>query len=413
VAEVAAANGVRVFLCDQPAPTPVISYNVLSRRTGGAVIITASHNPAIWSGFKYKPEYAGSASPDITSEIEERVVAIERNAHVSTMLLNEAMAQGLAEEIDPRRDYLPHIRRLMDTESLQGAALDVVVDAMFGAGGGYFPALLHGGTLRLHEIKAERNPAFPGIERPEPIAANLGDLSRLVKESGASVGLANDADADRLGVVDENGVFLTQLQVFALLALYMLEVRGERGPLVKSVTTTSMIFRLGELYGVPVYEMPVGFKYIGPKMVEVDALIGGEESGGYGFRGHIPERDGILAGLYFLDFMAKTGKTPSQLLQYLYAKVGPHYYDRIDMEFPQEARADILARVAARLPERLDGSTIRDVDRSDGFRFLLTDGSWLLIRFSGTEPIMRIYAETDTPERVQRLLAAGRGLAGL
>jgi phosphomannomutase len=228
-----------------------------------------------------------------------------------------------------------------------------------------------------------------------------------------SVGLATDGDADRLGVMDEEGRFITQLQTFALLVYYLLEVRGQRGAVVRSITTTSMADKLGKHYGVPVYETAVGFKYIGPLMMQYDALVGGEESGGYGFRGHVPERDGILAGLYFLDLMVATGRTPSALIRDLYDLVGPHYYDRLDIRFDPEAREAIVHRLEEARPEGLDESPVAGVDSLDGVRFRLADGSWLLIRFSGTEPLMRIYAETDSEERCQRLLAQGRALAGV
>ena len=242
---------------------------------------------------------------------------------------------------------------------------------------------------------------------------NLKKLSALVVEQKANVGLATDGDADRIGIVDENGVFLTQLQVFALLCLYLLEVKGERGALVRTITSTSMINCLGELFKVPVFETPVGFKYVAPVMVAQNALIGGEESGGYGFRGHIPERDAVPAGLYFLDFMIKTGKTPSQLLAYLYSKVGEHYYDRIDLHFPDGQKQTINDRVRDHAPKSIENVKVTKLDTQDGFRFILADNSWLLIRFSGTEPILRIYAETNTTERVKRLLQFGRKLAGV
>ena len=283
---------------------------------------------------------------------------------------------------------------------------------MYGVGSGYFKTFLSGGSIQFNEINSERNPSFPGIN-PEPIAVNLQKLLSLVMEQKASVGLATDGDADRIGIIDEKGRFLTQLQVFALLCLYLLEVRGERGALVKTITSTSMLDRLGELYKVPVYETPVGFKYVAPVMIAKNALIGGEESGGYGFRGHIPERDAIPAGLYFLDFMVKTGKTPSQLLSYLYSKVGEHYYDRIDLHFPEEKRQAIIKRVRDGEPKSIENVKVARLDTQDGFRFILADNSWLLIRFSGTEPILRIYAETNDTERLKRLLQFGRELAGV
>ena len=215
------------------------------------------------------------------------------------------------------------------------------------------------------------------------------------------------------GVLDERGEFVTQLQTLALLALYFLEVRGERGPLVKSITTTSMLFRLGERYRVPVFETEVGFKYIGPVMMREDALIGGEESGGYGFRGHIPERDGVLSGLYILSMMAALKMRPSELISYLYDKVGPHHYDRIDLHFDPSERSAILQRVQNSRPDRLGGSAVTGIDTGDGFRFRMEDGSWSLIRFSGTEPLLRVYCETSSQERVRELLEQTRLLTGV
>jgi phosphomannomutase len=305
------------------------------------------------------------------------------------------------------------MENFVDLPALRQAGLKVVIDSMYGAGADYFRMLLEGGTNRLVEINGQPNPNFPGIERPEPIMPNLAGLSARVVTEAASVGLATDGDADRIGIMDEGGNFINQLQVYALLALYLLEVRRQRGPLVKTITTTSMLYRLGKLYDVPVIETPVGFKYIAPVMVREKAIIGGEESGGFGFRGHVPERDAILAGLYFLDFMVKTGKTPSQLLEYLYEKVGPHYYNRADVEFPEDERRGMTLRLEESQPPQIDGTAVVKKDTFDGFRFTLADDSWLLIRFSGTEPLLRIYAEASSQAAVERLLAAGKKLVGV
>src|SRR5207244_2610733 len=220
-----------------------------------------------------------------------------------------------------------------------------------------------------------------------------------------------DGDADRLGVSDERGQFIDQLRVFSLLTLYFLEVRGWRGPIVKTLSTSSMLDRLGELYGVPVYETGVGFKYVAPKMIVTNALIGGEESGGYAFRGHIPERDGMLAGLFLLDMMVKLRKSPSELVDLLFSKVGPHFYDRVDVQFPASSRERIMVQLRQDPPTTIAGTAVARVLRDDGFKYVLVDGSWLLIRFSGTEPIMRFSAEAGSPERVQTMLTVGRSLA--
>jgi phosphomannomutase len=257
---------------------------------------------------------------------------------------------------------------------------------MHGAGAGYFSWLLEGGQNRITELNAEVNPAFPGMKQPEPIAPNLEKLAAAVRQSGAAVGIATDGDADRLGLMDERGGFLNQLQVYSLLALYLLETRGQRGAIVRTITSSCMLNKLGSLYGVPVFEVPVGFKYVAPVMQRENAMVGGEESGGYGYRGHVPERDGILSGLFFLDFMFRSGKTPSQLLDYLYSKVGEHHYDRRDMSFNEADRAAIVHRLQQASPATLNGLRVVRKDTQDGFRFILADDSWLLIRFSGTEP---------------------------
>ena len=411
-AEVVAANGIKVYLCQTATPTPVTSYAVLSQKAGGGIMITASHNPGRWNGFKYKEETGCSASVQVIAELEKHIVRIQGKCSVNRVPLARALETGQVEIIDPYPVYYQQIERLVDLDRLRDGGLKIIVDSMYGSGSGYFSRVLDGGATEIMEMHGERNPAFPGLQ-PEPIAPNLGELMAKIKDEGADVGLATDGDADRIGIVDENGRFLTTLEVFALLALYLLEVRGERGAIVKTITTTSMLYRLGELYGVPVHETAVGFKYVAPVMVAEGALIGGEESGGFGFRGHIPERDGILAGLLFLDFMVREQKSPSQLLDYLFSKVGPHYYDRTDVDFPESERNIIIDRLSKVKPADIDNNPISKIDTGDGFRYLMEDGSWLLIRFSGTEPIMRIYSESDSPDRVQRFIAAGREMAGV
>ena len=412
-AEVVADNNIKVYLCSRATPTPVISYGVVSKKAGGAVIITASHNPAKWNGFKYKSEDGASAPTEVIAELEKNIAAIISNGKVNSLPLTEGQKQGLIEYIDLAPPYHKHIKSFVDLDELGETKLKIVVDSMYGAGIGYFKMLLADSDIQIIEINDKHNPSFPDMKQPEPIAVNLARLSARVKDEKADVGIATDGDSDRIGIIDEKGNFLTQLQVFALLALYLLEVRQQRGAIVKTITTTSMLYRLGEIFNVPVYETPVGFKYVAPVMLAENALIGGEESGGYGFRGHVPERDALLAGLYFLDLMAKTGKSPSQLLDYLYSKVGTHFYNRLDIEFPEEQREIITSRISDSSPENLDGVKVIKKDIFDGFRFTLSDTSWLLIRFSGTEQLLRVYAESDSPARVDHLLELGKGLAGV
>jgi alpha-D-glucose phosphate-specific phosphoglucomutase len=412
-AEVMAGNDVKVHLCLRAAPTPVVSFAVPATKSAGGIVITASHNPGSWNGFKYKSQDGASAPENVTSQIEENIDSlIRRGVSVKRLALDTALKRGVVDYMDPSPVYFEHLGRFVDLEKLRRQKLNIVVDPMYGAGIGYFKAILQGGDLKVAEINAERNPAFPQIQ-PEPIARNLTRLSRSVVARKADVGLATDGDADRIGIIDEKGRFLTQHQVFALLCLYLLEARGERGAMVRTLTSTMMVSRLGELFDVPVYETPVGFKYVAPLMMKRNAIIGGEESGGYGFRGHVPERDAILAGLYFLDFMAETKKTPSQLLDYLYSKVGPHYYDRRDFHISAANRRTIVQRLASNPPKKLAGSRLTRIDTTDGFRFFLGDESWLLIRFSGTEPLVRVYAEAESIERTGELLDEGEKLIGL
>ncbi|MBI2872506.1 MAG: phosphoglucomutase/phosphomannomutase family protein [Chloroflexi bacterium] len=413
VASVVAASGTRVLLCSRAAPTPVVSFNVVHRRAAGAVVITASHNPWAWNGFKYKSPEGGSAAPEVVAELEGEIARVLAGATPQLVPLPEARSRGLLDDLDPAPPYLAHAATLVDLGQLRAAGLKVGVDAMHGAGAGYFPALLGGGATTFQEIRGERNPLFPGMAQPEPIAANLGPLADAVRRDGLDVGVALDGDADRLGLVDERGQFITTLQTFALLCLYWLEVRGQRGPLVKSLTQTGMIERLGQLYDVPVHMTPVGFKYLGPVMVRENALAAGEESGGYAFRGNIPERDGIFGGLLFLDMMVRTGKRPSELLEWLYSKVGPHHFDRWDLEFPPQQREAIQRRTSKARPDRLAGKRVESIDTQDGYRFNLEGGYWALVRFSGTEPLLRLYAEAESPEQVRELLGALREMAGV
>jgi phosphomannomutase len=411
-AEVLTANGVAVALSDRFQPTPVISYSVIDRQAGGAIMITASHNPATDNGFKVKSDIGSSAPPETIAEIEHHIDRLEaRPDGVKRMDLAEAEAGGLFQLFDATAAYDVQIGRLVDLDMLRQAGVHIVADAMYGTGQGVFKRLLSGGRTTVEEIRNYVNPAFPGIA-PEPIRPHIDELCRAVPERGAQLGLATDGDADRLGLVAEDGTFVNQHQVFALLVLYLTEQRGLRGPAVRSVTMSSMADAYMKRLGQQVFETPVGFKYIGAKMVEENAILGGEESGGFGFQGHIPERDAIVAGLYVVDLMVRLGRPMSGVLDYLRAKLGDWHYLRVDVRYPPSEREAIAARVAAARPPSLDGSPVSNVGTRDGYKFYAEDGSWLMIRFSGTEPLLRIYTETTSPERVQRLLQQGRELAG-
>jgi phosphomannomutase len=324
-----------------------------------------------------------------------------------------ASAEGHLLKFDPHTPYIEHIQKLIDLQPIKNAGLTVVVDSMWGNGAGYFPRLLGGGKTRIIEIHNTRNPLFPEMKRPEPIPPNIDVGLQATLDNHADVLLITDGDADRCGIGDENGHFINQLRVYGLLAYYLLEVRGLRGAIVKTLSTTGMLNKLGKIYHVPVYETSVGFKYVAPKMMETDALIGGEESGGYAFRGNVPERDGILAGIYLLDLMVRLGKKPSELLKILFEKVGgEYYYDRVDRPFSGN-RKDREALIRKADPKTIGGLKVTELVTIDGFQFKLEDGGWMLIRFSGTEPIMRVYCETMHGDKVQAILQDGLKVAGL
>ncbi len=407
-ARVAALHGVRVYLADSIAPTPAVSYNILRRNAGGGVVITASHNSGLWNGFKYKPDYAGSASPEIVAQIEARIDAL--------LEAGGADAPGDAgdvESIDLASPYIANLASAVDLDAIRSSGLRVGVDAMHGAGAGYFSAALGGGRTAVEELRAERNPLFPGMRQPEPIAPNLGPSIEAARQGRFDVVVANDGDADRLGVLDENGAFIDTLSTFSLLCLHQIENRGLRGPVVRSLTQSAMVDKLAALYGQPVRVTPVGFKFVGPVMMETDAVAAGEESGGYAFRGNIPERDGILSGLLFIDLMVKTGKRASELVKLLHEKVGEHAYDRLDVDLAPGAPKPDAAALAARPPSAIAGLRVEGADTVDGARYLLENGFWGLVRPSGTEPLLRIYAEGDSPQRVREMLSELRSLAGV
>ncbi len=410
VAEVLAGNGIKAYLTQDATPTPVIAYAVLTQKAAGAVNITASHNPPVDNGFKVRDHNGGAIDPEGLTEIEANIP--DDVASVKRMPMKEAKEKGLIEVFDAAPKYIEHLKDLIDLQPIKDAGLTVMVDTMWGNGAGWFPKLLAGGKTRVIEIHNERNPVYPEMQRPEPIRPNVdAGLAATVKNK-ADVLLITDGDADRMGLGDETGEFIDQLRAFGLLAYYLLEVRGQRGPIVKTLSTTTMLNKLGKLYDVPVHDTGVGFKFVAPKMMETDAMIGGEESGGYAFRGNVPERDGILAGLYILDLMVKTGKKPTELIEWLFAKVGAHYYDRIDSLFSGDRNArEQMIRDAK--PQTIGGLKVTGLNDQDGFKFDLEDGGWLLIRFSGTEPKMRVYTETTHKDKVQAILQDGLKIAGL
>jgi alpha-D-glucose phosphate-specific phosphoglucomutase len=416
-AEILVANQIDVVYMEKAVPTQVSSYTVMDLGLDGGVVITASHNPWTDNGFKIKSPIGSSADEAMVKSVEAGVAALRaEGTQLERVPFDEARKAGLVEIHDPNPAYFAQIARMVDLERIKAAGLRIVADPMYGAGNGYLASLLGGGATTVTTLNNERNPYFGGVN-PEPIALNLRKLMGTVQVSHGNLGIATDGDADRVGIVDEEGTFINQLQVFGLLLYYLLEVRGERGPVVKTVTTTYMAERLGEIYGVPVHEVAVGFKWVAPEMVKTDALMGGEESGGFGFRGHIPERDGLLAGLYIADLCVSKGQNLSQVLDDLQKLAGPSYYARNDIhlspERQEEQKRSIRERLQGEQPATIAGKKVVRVNRLDGDKFICEDGSWVLLRLSGTEPLLRIYAEAQSPETVEALLEGAKDLIGL
>lgn len=416
-AEVIAANGFKVFLTDKATPTPVISFSVQATGSMSAINITASHNPPEDLGFKVRDEFGGAIAPDGLSQIEAGIPAAGDDAAIKQISLDAALADGKVEYFDAKPAYMERVAELIDVQPIKDAGLKIVVDNMWGNGAGWLTEILGGGKTELIEVHAERNPVYPDMSRPEPIPPNVDAGLAVGKAEGADCVCIMDGDADRCGFGDENGDFIDQLRVYGMLAYYLLEICGKRGAIVKTLSTTTMLDKLGKLYDVPVINTGVGFKYVAPAMMEHDAMIGGEESGGYAFGGHVPERDGIIANLFMLDLMVKTGKKPTELLQLLFDKVGgEHYYDRIDTrltgnDMKEAAKAKLDEISAAEMD--LGGHAVLEKDTTDGYKFVMDDGGWLLVRFSGTEPLIRVYTETTDKAAIPAILEGGQRAAGI
>ena len=400
-------------------PTQMSSYEVVERGSAAGVVITASHNPWTDNGFKVKAPTGSAAGADILGVIEAEIArnggtAIERRPFA------DAEAAGLVEWFDPFEGYERFVRRTVDVDALRAADASILVEPMWGAGAGWISRLLAGGRIRVNEIHQERNPYFGGVN-PEPIRPNVDEALGIIAAGGYDLGLLLDGDADRAGAADEQGTFIHQLQVTGLLMYYLAEYRGWRDPVVISVNNTAMAERLGRHYGIEVHETSVGFKYIGPKMIETGAMMGAEESGGFGFGMHLPERDGVYADLLLLDLFLReraAGRWPvSKAIAAFHELAGPSFYRRVDVHVDRAAypalKDRLLVDLRTHAPAELAGEPVVRTDTlatNDGFKFFVTDGSWLLVRFSGTEPLVRVYTEATTADVREAMVAAGERL---
>jgi alpha-D-glucose phosphate-specific phosphoglucomutase len=411
VSEVLAANGLHVALTKTDAPTPAVSYAIPRLDAVGGVMITASHNPPRYNGIKLKSAYGGSATVADTKRVEARVAThLNAGSEAKNLAMEEAIARGLVTRFDPFPAYRDHLRELVDFSKIGKAGLRVAMDAMYGTGRNYVRNLLSEAGAEVTEIRGEMNPGFNGIH-PEPIAKHLRPLIELVQTGGYHLGLATDGDADRIGAVGSTGRFIDPHCIMTLVLRYLVEVRGWRGAVIKTVSTTQMLNRLASRYHLALHETPVGFNHIGDLMMAEDVLIGGEESGGISIKGHIPEGDGVLMGLLLAEVVAHYGKSPEALLAEVMAEIGHFDYARNDFKVRPFEKSTLVAKLIDLAPAQLGGIPIASINRRDGVKYLLADDSWLLIRPSGTEPVLRVYAEAHSPETVQALLAEGRALA--
>lgn len=407
VAEISAGNGILARLAEDYAPTPAISWAVKELGAGAGIMITASHNPPEYNGFKIKEAFGGSALPATTRILEEIVsFNIDNNRRVLALPYEDACNKGLIEIFDPRERYFHQIGRYVDLDLIRRSGITAAVDPMYGAGCGFIQKLLPS----VSEIHGIENPSFGG-QAPEPIAQNLKELSELLKSGKFQVGLALDGDADRIGAVDEHGDFFSSHCIFTVILRHLIEYKKLTGGVVKTVSTTRMIDLLAEKFGLELYETPIGFKHICELMLEHDILMGGEESGGLGVKGHIPERDGILLGLLLLEAMAVSGKGLRQLLNETMDEIGHFHYQRIDRLIDSSAKERLITKLGSTPPSEIDGRKVCSTNFSDGFKFIFENGDWLLIRPSGTEPVLRLYSEAGSPEQVERFLRAATTIA--
>ncbi len=403
-AKVSASNGIKTFLTENSVPSPVTSFAVKSRSLGGGIMITASHNPAEWNGFKIKSQFACSASADITKAVEAELADL-RSAKM------DKDADKSIVKFNPKVEYFAHLSKFVDFNVIRNAGINIVIDPMHGSASGYVKEILDSQNIPCSQINELRDPLFGGVN-PEPIPLNLAELSDVVKDGAQSkqglwVGLATDGDGDRIGGVDGQGGFLTSHDMFVLLLKHLVENKKMTGSVIKTFNITNLVGMLANKYKLIVHETPIGFKYIADYMLKEDVLIGGEESGGIGIKGHIPERDGVLNSLLLLECIAYYKKDLRDVLNDVMKEFGYFYYDRIDVHLTEKQRDAVRSKLSGFKPSSLAGEKISDIQTLDGTKLFLADKSWILFRLSGTEPLVRIYCEATSQQKVKAMLAEG------
>lgn len=404
-AETLAGQGIEVLLSSDYVSSPILSFAVRHFRTAGGVMITASHNPARWNGVKFKGTYGGSASPAIMKEIEKRVATLLKAGRAQSLRARP----GKIRTLDFKRPYYDYLKRTVDFRKLQNARIRVLVDAMHGAGRGTLRRILSELNIPCQEIHGEINPSFGGVN-PEPIESNLSELRAALQRGNFDVGFASDGDADRIGAMDRTGLFVDSHKIFSMMLEYLVSVRQMKGEVAKTFSTTKMIDRICQRHGLVMHQTPIGFKYICDLMLSRKILIGGEESGGIGVTHHLPERDSVLCALLLLEIMVHQKKSLREVVSDLMKRYGSFYFDRLDLYLSDAQKQTAIQRLTHRPPKKISNYAIAARENLDGFKFLFNENEWVLARPSGTEPMLRLYCEAGSPQKVIRLLTAMKNL---
>lgn len=404
VAQVLGSLGIHVHLSDTFVTTPAVSWATVEGSHTAGVVVTASHNPPEYNGFKIKADFGGPATPQMISEVESELKKLDSGFKLKP--IEELERDGVVERFDLRSAYIELLKEKIDIEAIKEAGTRIAYDAMYGAGQGILTELL--GVSRVVGLHNEHNPGMNG-RAPEPIARNLDELMETVRDEHLATGLATDGDADRIGMVDEQGVFVDSHKILALLVKYLHEEKELTGDIVKTFSTTDMLDRMGEYYNLEVETTPIGFKFIGPLMVARDVLVGGEESGGMAVKGHIPERDGLYIGLTIVEMMVKRERSLSGLVRELMDDFGPHYQSRSDLHTTNNRKTEFLKQLKDDGLKTVNRRKVNATETLDGFKFRVK-GGWLMFRPSGTEPVLRIYSEASSQEEADALVQAGIAL---
>lgn len=409
IAGVFALDGIKTLIADADVPTPAVGWAVVQNKAVGGVMITASHNPAQYNGFKWMPFWGGAAPPAVTNDIERRVELLGQHA-VKTMAVDRTVRENWVETVDLKPSYFKQLAALLDVKAIKKAKLKVGYDAMHGSARRYMRPFLESIGVEVHGLREDRDVLYNG-ESPEPAAEKLGVLRELVVKKRLALGMANDGDADRFGVFDSGGVWISANDCLALILEHLISNRGLSGKVARSVMTTHFMDAVAKSHGLEARETPVGFKYIGELLRTGQYLLGGEESGGMSMRGHVPDKDGLLADLLLLEMVAMEGKPLSVIRQRLFKKVGSFYNVRLNFKLERmREMVELQERLHVKPPLDLAGGSVWRIDESDGFKFILRDGSWLGLRPSGTEPAFRVYAEAGSEKRLDALVEAGKKL---